>query len=187
MVGLLGSVKDKMTLDFKEEGDLVFLLGTSKADIASSEYLHKVRGVEFSPAPYFDLEEEARLHEKLALLIKKGLIRSAHDISEGGLFVTLAESAMPGALGFDVVASDYHIRKDAYWFGESQGRVVVSVSPDRVADFKTTLGDHPFEELGFVTGGSFEVDGMDWGFVGEWKEKYDEAIENFLKQEVEMA
>ncbi|HEY4334994.1 MAG TPA: phosphoribosylformylglycinamidine synthase subunit PurL, partial [Puia sp.] len=75
MVGLLDSVKDKMTLDFKEEGDLIFLLGKSNNDIASSEYLHKVRGVEFSPAPYFDLEEEARLHEKLASLIKKGSIR----------------------------------------------------------------------------------------------------------------
>jgi phosphoribosylformylglycinamidine synthase II len=187
MVGLLAGVKDKMTLDFKEEGDLIFLLGKSNNDINSSEYLHKIRGVEFSPAPWFELEEEARLHERLALLIKKGLIRSAHDTSEGGLFVTLAESAMPRGLGFDVVASDYNIRKDAFWFGESQGRVVVSVSPDQVAEFKKAAGDHPYEELGFVTGGSFEVDGMDWGHVGEWKERYDTAIENFLKKESEPA
>jgi phosphoribosylformylglycinamidine synthase len=65
--------------------------------------------------------------------------------------------------------------------------VVVSVSPDRVEEFRKTVGDHPCEELGFVTGGSFEVDGMDWGHVGEWKEKYDTAIENFLKKEVELA
>jgi phosphoribosylformylglycinamidine synthase II len=187
MVGLLENIKDKMTLDFKEEGDLIFLLGKSNDDINSSEYLHKIRGVEFSPAPHFDVEEEVKLQERLSALIKKGLIRSAHDTSEGGLFVTLAESAMPGGLGFDVVASDYHIRKDAYWFGESQSRVVVTLSPDKAAEFKKALGDQPFEELGFVTGGSFEVDGMDWGHVGEWKEKYDTAIENHLKKEIALA
>lgn len=180
MVGLLDSVKDKMTLDFKEEGDVVFLLGKSNNDINSSEYLHKVRKVEFSPAPRFDLEEEFVLQQKLADLIKKKLVRSAHDVSEGGLFVTLAESAFPNNLGFDVVASDFHIRKDAYWFGESQSRVVVSVHPSKVAAFKAALGNHPFEELGFVTKGSFEVDGMDWGNVTEWKEKYDTAIERIL-------
>jgi phosphoribosylformylglycinamidine synthase II len=187
MVGLLDNIKDKMTLDLKEEGDIIFLLGKNNNDINSSEYLHKIRGVEFSPAPHFDIEEEAKLHERLAVLIKKGTIRSAHDTSEGGLFVTLAESAMPNGLGFDVVASDYHIRKDAYWFGETQSRVVVTVQPDKVAEFKKIIGDHPYEELGFVTAGSFEVDGMDWGHVSEWKEKYDTAIENHLVKETALA
>ncbi|HXO76040.1 MAG TPA: phosphoribosylformylglycinamidine synthase subunit PurL, partial [Puia sp.] len=93
MVGLLESVKDKMTLDFKEEGDLIFLLGVGNDDINSSEYLHKIRKIEFSPAPHFDIEEEVRLQQKVAELIQKKLVRSAHDVSEGGLFVTLAESA----------------------------------------------------------------------------------------------
>ncbi|HWK03724.1 MAG TPA: phosphoribosylformylglycinamidine synthase subunit PurL [Puia sp.] len=187
MVGLLDSVKDKMTLDFKEEGDTLFLLGKSNNDINSSEYLHKIRKVEFSPAPHFDIEEEFTLQRKLAELIKKKLIRSAHDTSEGGLFVTLAESAFHRDLGFDVVAADFHIRKDAYWFGESQSRVVVSVEPAKVAEFKKALGNHPFEELGFVTGGSFEVDGMDWGTVGEWKDKYDKSLENYMNKVVELA
>jgi len=184
MVGLLESVKDKMTLDFKEEGDLIFMLGKSNNDIASSEYLHKIQGVEFSPAPYFNIDEELKLHQKLAELIKKKLVRSAHDVSEGGLFVTLSESAFPNGLGFDVVASDFKIRKDAYWFGESQGRVVVSVAPENKGEFRRTMVGHPMEELGFVTKGSFEVDGMDWGNVLEWKDKYDRAIENLLAGEV---
>ena len=133
MVGLLESVKDKMTLDFKQEGDLIFMLGRSNDDIASSEYLHKIQGVEFSPAPHFEVEEELRLQQKLAELIRKKLVLSAHDTSEGGLFVTLAESAFPRDLGFDVVASDFTIRKDAVWFGESQSRVLVTVSPERAA------------------------------------------------------
>jgi len=186
MVGLLESIKDKMTLDLKAEGDLIFLLGKSNNDINSSEYLHKIRQVEFSPAPHFDIDEEWALQQLLAGLIKKGLIRSAHDVSEGGLFITLAESAFPNGLGFDVVASDSSIRKDAYWFGESQSRVVVSVDPNRVAEFKKALGGAACEELGFVTPGSFEVDGMDWGTVGEWKEKYDRSIENHMRRHVEM-
>jgi phosphoribosylformylglycinamidine synthase II len=186
MVGLLDHVQDKMTLDLKEEGDLIFLLGVSRNDINSSEYLHKIKGVEYSPSPYFDIEEEFRLQQKVGELIKKKLIRSAHDVSEGGLFVTLAESAFPNELGFDVVASDFQIRKDGYWFGESQSRVVVSVEASQLIEFKKALGDHPFEELGFVTGGSFEVDGMDWGRVGEWKAKYENSLENYLAHSAEM-
>jgi phosphoribosylformylglycinamidine synthase II len=186
MVGLLESVKDKMTLDFKEEGDLVFLLGVSNDDISSSEYLHKIKKIEFSPAPHFDIEEEARLQQKVAELIQKKLVRSAHDVSEGGLFVTLAESAFPRGLGFDVVASDAGIRKDAYWFGESQSRVVVSVAPASVEAFKKVLGNFPATELGFVTGGSFELDGMEWGVVAEWKDMYDRSLENYMAKLVEM-
>jgi phosphoribosylformylglycinamidine synthase len=186
MVGLLENIKDKMTLDFKEEGDLLFLLGKSNNDINSSEYLHKIAGIEFSPAPHFDIDEEYRLQRKVAELIGKRLVVSAHDVSEGGLFVTLLESAFPGGLGFDVVAADFHIRKDAYWFGESQSRVVVSVKPGQADAFKTALEGHPFEELGFVTAGSVEVDGMDWGTIATWKEQYDTAIEKLVNGQVEM-
>jgi phosphoribosylformylglycinamidine synthase len=185
MVGLLESVQDKMTLDFKAEGDIIYLLGVSNDDINSSEYLHKICGVEFSPAPRFDSEEELRLQRKLAELIAARLIRSAHDVSEGGLFVTLAESAFPRELGFDVVASDANIRKDAYWYGESQSRVVVSVHPDQVVAFKKALGDLPATEIGLVTGGSFDIDGMEWGSVGEWKERYENSLANYMAKEVE--
>ena len=186
MVGLLESVKDKMTLNFKEEGDILFLLGKSSNDISSSEYLHKIKGVEYSPAPHFELEEELLLQNTLSKLIQGQLVRSAHDVSEGGLFITLAESAFPNGLGFDVVASDAEIRKDAYWFGEAQSRVVVSVAPDKVDSFRKALGKLPYEEIGFVTNGSFEVDGMEWGTVNEWKDKYDHTIENYMTDLVEM-
>jgi len=186
MVGLLESIKDKMTLDFKEEGDVIYLLGKSYGDIGSSEYLHKIQKVEYSPAPHFEIEEEWQLQRKVAELIGKRLVRSAHDVSEGGLFVTLAESAFPRGLGFDVVASDFKIRKDAYWFGEAQSRVVVSVAVAKVEEFKKALGNFPATELGVVTGGSFEVDGMDWGRVEGWKESYDMAIGNFMARQVEM-
>ena len=180
MVGLIDDINDKMTLDFKKEGDLIFLVGQSSGDIASSEYLQKIKGVEFSPAPAFSLDVEYELQQKVAGLIKKGLVASAHDVSEGGLFVTLLESAFNRNLGFDVVASDYSIRKDGYWFGEAQSRVVVSVSKENAAAFKAFLGGHPYEELGFVTSHAVEVDGMEWGNIDFWKNKYDTAIERLL-------
>ncbi|MBS1664361.1 MAG: phosphoribosylformylglycinamidine synthase subunit PurL, partial [Bacteroidetes bacterium] len=186
MVGLLESVKDKMTLDFKEEGDAIFLLGVVYNDISSSEYLHKIKKVEFSPAPHFDLEEEAKLQEKVADLIAKKLVQSAHDVSEGGLFVTLAESAFPRGLGFDVKASDKGIRADAYWFGEAQSRVVVSVAAASVEAFKKALGNFPAALLGTVTGGEWTVNGEDWGTVVEWKDRYDRSIENYMAKLVEM-
>ncbi len=183
MVGLIEDVNNKMTLDFKEEGDVILLIGYSNNDINSSQYLAKICGVELSPAPHFELEEELKLQQKIMELISKKLIESAHDVSEGGLFVTLLESAFHRNLGFDVVAADYNIRKDAQWFGEKQSRVVVSVKANKLKEVKDALGNHPFEELGVVTSGSVEVDGMEWGTIDSWKEQYDTAIENFLSKE----
>lgn len=180
MVGLLENVNRKMTMDFKAPGDMIFLIGTSREDINSSEYLHKICGVEFSPAPHFDLDEEYTLQQKVAELISSRLIESAHDVSEGGLFTTLIESCFNRDLGVDVVASDYRLRKDAYWFGEAQSRVVVSVKATRLAAFREAIGNFPHEELGEVTTGAIEVDGMNWGHISSWKDRYDNAITNLL-------
>ncbi|MBS1598615.1 MAG: phosphoribosylformylglycinamidine synthase subunit PurL [Bacteroidetes bacterium] len=180
MVGLLENVNDKMTLDFKEDADLIFLIGKSNNDICSSEYLHKVHGVEHSPAPHFDIEEEFQLQQKVATLIQKGIVESAHDVSEGGLFITLLESSFLNELGFNATSSLSDIRKDAYWFGESQSRVVVSVKAAKLDEFKKILGNHPYEKLGIVTDGSVEIDGMNWGNINKWKEQYDTAIEHLL-------
>ena len=180
MVGLLDNENERMTLDFKEENDLIILIGKSTNDMGSSEYLHKVHGIEYSPAPYFDLEEEYLLQQKIIELIKKRVIESAHDVSEGGLFITLLESSFVRELGFSVSGSDSDIRKDAYWFGESQSRVVVTVRRDKLNEFKKWIGDHPYAKLGIVTNNRIEIDGEDWGSISGWKLKYDTAIEQLL-------
>src|SRR5215212_6412527 len=99
MVGLMENIKNKMTLDYKHAGDVIFMLGSSSNNINSSEYLHKVHGVEFSPAPEFDLEKEYTLQQKVAELVKKKLVASAHDVSEGGVFTALTESGFNRLLG----------------------------------------------------------------------------------------
>jgi phosphoribosylformylglycinamidine synthase subunit PurL len=181
MVGLLEDYHNKMTLDFKNEGDVIYLLGKDPEDFNCSEYLHKICGVEYSPAPYFNLDEELRLHNTVSSLIKNKLILSAHDISEGGLFVTLAESGFHRNLAFAVNQQLGGIRSDAYWFGEAQGRVVVTVNPDSVEKFEASL-DISFEKLGSVTSQDIVIDNQSWGNISEWKNKYDWAIGKYLNK-----
>ncbi len=182
MVGLLENIQNKMTLDFKQAGDVIYLIGESRDDINSSEYLHKICGVEFSPVPHFDLEEEFYLQQTVSDLINSKMIQSAHDISEGGLFVTLAESGFNRNLGFSVMQQKTSMRKDAYWFGEAQSRVVVSVRKEDVDDFEERLQNIPFEKLGVVTPGKVEIEKEDWGDISFWKEKYDTAIEIYFRK-----
>lgn len=182
MVGILEDVTQKMTLHFKNEGDHILLIGQQHNDISSSEYLHKLKGEKYSPAPYFNLEEEFSTQQLIAELIQNKIINSAHDLSEGGLAVALLESGFSGNKGFNVNPV-VEIRKDAYWFGEAQGRVIVSASPNNVdaiiaaaakASISCTL-------LGEVTTGKIEVNEENWGDIDTWKLMYDTAIENLIQ------
>ena len=183
MVGLLDSPDDKMTLGFKNEGDLIYLIGNATNDIACSEYLHKICGIEFSPAPQFDINDEYALQQAVASIINNKLIQSAHDVSEGGLFITLLESAYVNGLGFEVGQFDSSIRSDAFWFGESQSRVVVSVKSKNENDFSRLLSEAgvPFSKLGTVQGNDIKINNENWGAVDEWKVSYDQVIDNQMK------
>jgi phosphoribosylformylglycinamidine (FGAM) synthase-like enzyme len=180
MVGLLEQLDHKMTLSFQHAGYLIIVLGVMRNDLGSSEYLQKIKGVEYSPAPYFDLDEEFILQELVKRLIRSKIVDSVHDISEGGLFVNLIESSFQNNLGFDVKQSDKSIRSDAYWFGESQSRVVVSVAPEKLQAFQSVCGDHAFTVLGSVTNRTLLVDGDHWGNIEDWKNLYDTAIEKYM-------
>jgi phosphoribosylformylglycinamidine synthase II len=182
MVGLLEDIENKMTLDFKQPGDVIFLLGESRNDINSSEYLCKIVGIEYSPVPYFNLEKEHTLQQHVSKLIQDKVIQSAHDVSEGGLFVTLAESAFNRQLGFDVRQQNMLIRKDAYWFGEAQSRIVVSVKNEDIDNLENILQNIPYEKLGIVTESNVVIDNEDWGSINHWKDKYDTAIEVYFKE-----
>ena len=181
MVGIIDDFGDRMTLDYKKAGDVIILLGKQQNDIDSSEYLHKLKKTEYSPAPYFDLDEELSVQNFVSAIIKEKLIQSAHDISEGGLAVTLIEKGFNRNLGFSVSA-ETNFRKDAYWFGEAQGRIVVSVSKLNVESVMQKAKEAGIEtiQLGTVTNESIEVNGENWGSIREWKEKYDTAIEKMM-------
>lgn len=183
-IGMLGIVHDKnkiMTLDFKQPGDSIFLLGRVTDDIASSEYLYSFHQIKNSPAPYFNLEEEYELQQVLMQLINQGMIASAHDVSDGGLFITLLESGLPRTLGFDI-STDEDIRKDAFLFGEGQGRAVVSVNEENIDAFVDYIAETGLEfmNLGTVTSGEIKIDAMDFGHVAGYQELYLTSLEKAL-------
>jgi phosphoribosylformylglycinamidine synthase len=181
MLGLLDNVKQKMTLHFKESGDLIYLIGKSTNDINSSEYLYSYCGVKESPAPHFDLDYEYQVQQAAKTVIQQKLVASANDVSDGGLFVALAESAMPSNLGFDITTNRAY-RKDAFLFGESQSRIIVTVKPAQKTEFEKALQATKidFEYLGKVTTGNFVIDGENYIEVQEAKNKYDNALANYL-------
>lgn len=179
-IGMIGILKDKSlqtTLDFKYKGDLIYLLGHNYEDINSSEYLYSIHGVKNSPAPHFDLEEEYALQECMKGLIRNNFISAAHDVSDGGLFVTLVEMALPNSLGFDIV-TDSEIRRDAFLFGESQSRVVVTVVEDYEEEFLDFVSENnvPVILLGHVTKGRITVDEENFGFVEDMRQLYENSI-----------
>ncbi len=185
VIGMLGIVNDKnkvMTLDFKNEGDLIYLIGECRNDISSSEYLYSWHNIKESPAPHFDLSEEYEVQFAVKELIQNGLIESAHDCSDGGLYITLAESAMAGKLGFDIDA-DSSIRKDAFLFGEGQSRVIVTVKPENEDAFTDLVlnSSAEFSFLGVVDGNEMIIDGDVFGKVDKLKEDYDSAIGKILE------
>ncbi len=184
-IGMIGVIEDKskiMSLDFKQKGDLIFVLGDCVNDIASSEYLAKYHNIDASPAPHFDLEKEYNLQEAVKGLIGLELINAAHDCSDGGLFVTLVEMSMPRNLGFDIV-TDSEIREDAFLFGEAQSRVVVTVSEDTEEEFiEYMMGSGVnYTLLGHVTKGKMMVDDEHFGFISEAKEIYNNSLGNLIE------
>lgn len=184
MVGVIDDLSKRMTLNFKNPLDSIYVLGMMTNDISSSEYLTNVRNIKSSPAPYFNLEEERLLQEHLYQLIQQGLVESAHDCADGGLFVALLESSMPDELGFDIT-TDSDFRKDAYLFGESQSRVVVSVSRNKEDAFIRYLMNTELEfiSLGQVTSGNVVIDEQEFGHIDEWKKLYHTSIEGILQKD----
>jgi len=183
-IGMLGILEDpsmKMTLDFKQEGDLIYLIGQAVNDIASSEYVYSYKKIKATPAPLFNLETEQKVQKSIAGLIGARLIQSAHDVSDGGLLITLAESSFPRKLGFSV-QGDAHIRRDAFWFGEAQSRVMVSVDAQNKATFESFLNQNNqvFSLIGEVAGKDMKVDGQVVSTLQGAFDSYHSALETAL-------
>lgn len=182
MVGILDNLDQKMTMYFKNEGDLIYVIGHNRDDINCSEYLHKICGVTHSPAPYFDMDAEYELQKAVLKVARGKEVNSAHDISEGGLIVTLLESCFKNNMGFEMT-SNPNVRPDAWLFGEAQSRVVVSVGHANKQDFEKIMQEHDqyLIQIGQVKAdGNIKIDGADWGHISEWKELYDTAIEKLV-------
>lgn len=157
MVGLLDAER-RVGAAWRSAGDAVLLLGETKDELGGSEYL-ALRGIVGGDAPTLDLERERAVQRLCRELIAEGLIRSAHDCSEGGLAVALAEACIQSGLGAEVrVRADF--RADALLFGESQSRIVVSAAPEAAAEVqrRAEAAGVPCAVLGTVGGGALVLD-----------------------------
>jgi len=156
MVGMLGkleSLQPSTTLAFQREGDIIALLGPQTDHCGGSEYVAQIHGVVTGRAPSIDLAMEVRVQSVCRQIIRAGLISSAHDCSQGGLAVALAESAIAGGVGFQVDIPGEG-RVDSLLFGEGQSRIVVSLPEENLAAVRALAGDQgvPCTVIGSVQG-----------------------------------
>lgn len=159
MVGVIDDIEKHVRMAFRDEGDAIVLLGENTDELGGSEYLKVVHGLVAGDAPRIDLARERALQRTLVALAEAGLAKSAHDCAEGGLAVAIAESAIAGDVGVDVTLDAGSLRPAPLFFGEAQGRAVVSCAADdveRVVQVARELGV-PALQIGRVAGDSFRL------------------------------
>lgn len=181
MVGVLDQKAQQTTLFFRQPGDLIYLIGESSNDMGSSQYVYSYHGIKHSSCPAFELEKELLLHATLKRIREKQLAESMHDVSDGGLYISLIESCFFNKLGFSIT-TDPELRTDAYLFGEAQSRAVISIDPHEQPVLERVLRDAgiAFRLLGTVTEGELTIDGTAYGSIGQVAEKYDNALGKLL-------
>ena len=175
-IGAIAFLNDRhqhMTMSFKGKGDMIYMLGKPIDNINSSEYIRNYHNIRNTPPQPVDLEMEAKVLRVAQRVISRKLVKSAHSVSKGGLFIALLESAMVRSFGFDITTVD-EIRKDAFLFGELPSRIVVSVAMSREADFIDFMMETevPFLTLGHVTREEIRIDDNSYGFISDYKKKY---------------
>ncbi|MFS1514217.1 phosphoribosylformylglycinamidine synthase subunit PurL [Chengkuizengella sp. SCS-71B] len=155
MVGLVHDVDHITTQAFKNDGDIVFLLGDTKDELGGSEFQTIIHGKTEGKPPVIDLVKEKNLLDTVLQAIQKGLVASAHDLSEGGLAVALAESCISGEKGADI-KFESDLRPDIALFSESQSRILLSATPEQAETLEKWLTEQAvsYQKIGKVTNNS---------------------------------
>lgn len=185
MVGLLQDVDNKQTAPFKQAGDVILLIGETLDEIGGSEYLKLVSGDIKGPCPKLDLNVELKLWDVIGALRAKVGLQSAHDLSEGGLWVSLVESCVENSLGFQVDLG-LDLRPDIALFSESQSRVLVTVSQDKLQEALNVLQSRgvAHTQLGAVTSGEIQVQAGDDVVLEDSSADYVQAYETGFETSV---
>lgn len=157
MIGLIEDVAHITTAGFKDDGDEIYLLGANKNELGASEYLSVVHGRKEGEVPEIDLQFERKLHDAVLEMIKAKLVKSAHDCSEGGLAVALAEAAIGNRekmIGAKIEIAAKQSRPDALLFGETASRIIISTPSGKENNIKQIAGKYsiPVEKIGRVGG-----------------------------------
>jgi phosphoribosylformylglycinamidine synthase II len=164
MVGLLEDYAGRLEAGLQNEGDFVLLVGSSHNDLGGSEYLKVVHGRVAGRPPELDLTREKAVNRLVLAAAKAGLLRSAHDCSDGGMLVALAECCLLGGIGVRCppLQPEAPVRLDAALFGESPSRFIVSVPSRAMPELQTLARRHHVEIslLGLAGGDSIEFEGQ---------------------------
>jgi phosphoribosylformylglycinamidine synthase len=182
MVGLFDDVETHLTPWWKAEGDVVVLLGRTREELGGSEYLAVIHGIVRGVPPWIDLEAEKRLHRLCLAAAEERLLRSAHDVGEGGLAIALAECSFGGpGLGARLTI-EYGMRTDALLFGESQSRMVVSLRRKHLGQLRELARreEVPFAVLGEVRGRNLVIGELIDLPVEPARERWRRALERRL-------
>ncbi len=187
MVGLIEDLKHITTSYFKDEGDVIYLLGEDKEELGGSEYAKVIHNKVAGESPTINLDEEKKLQDTLLNLIRKGLIKSAHDISEGGIVSALAECCIINQekqIGCEVEIP-IKSRKDFSLFSESQSRIIISISKDKILDLESELkiSGVKFTKLGVVSGSSMKLKNLFEISVAQLSDIYYNTIPGIMSGE----
>jgi phosphoribosylformylglycinamidine synthase II len=163
MVGLVEDLAHITTMGWKEAGDIIILLGQTKDELGGSAYLSHIHGLEAGRPPEINLQLEKKVQQTTLKLIRQGLVSSAHDCAEGGLAVALAECCLAGSLGAEVSFTD-SMRASSLLFSESQSRILISTSKERMEEVLNILNEVelPYKVLGKVGGQELSIAGSGW-------------------------
>jgi phosphoribosylformylglycinamidine synthase II len=181
VIGMLGMMEEgsqPLGMEFNSPGDLIYILGKTQNDISSSVYLSSHWKIPYSPTPSFDLEEEILLMQCTQKLIEKDLLQSAQRISLGGIYMALLKSVFGSPLGF-TIDTDEEIRKDAFLFGETQGRILVSVSPEKEKIFLESCAEinmYVYKAGRIITEEEIWIDNTSFGRLEEKEKLFEKAF-----------
>jgi phosphoribosylformylglycinamidine synthase II len=165
-IGIMEDTARAVSMDFKQAGNLIYIAGTTQNELGGAEYF-KTRGITSSNVPRVNPERARKLMDSLSLATEKGLVRSCHDCSEGGIGIAVAEMAFAGGLGAAISLKDVPLgepvdRDDFILFSESNSRFLVEVAPEKKSEFEKVMSGTSFAAIGQVTGSDMlEIYGLD--------------------------
>ena len=175
MAGIIEDCEQFCTMSFKNDGDLIVLIGENKEEIGGSEYLKVFHDLEKGLPPQIDLSLEKSVQDVCRESIQAGILSSAHDCADGGLAVTLAECCITGKKGAKVEINNTKIRNDALLFGETLSRIVVSLPVKNMNSLKEIANKYeaPIQILGKVDGDNLKIGNLIDVEVGQVKKAWD--------------
>jgi phosphoribosylformylglycinamidine (FGAM) synthase-like enzyme len=186
MMGLVEHIDHITTQWFKHDGDAILLIGANKEELGASEYLHTIYNETRGPVPELDLQFEKTLQQAVLAAIRSGWVNSAHDVSDGGLAVALAEGCIShreDQIGATIKIAD-KLRADCLLFGETQSRIIISCSPDKVSFFRELCSrlSLPWAEIGRVGGDRLKINDLIDLPLAELSETWYNALPRMMQE-----